>query len=77
MDTGYIENRGVREKVSCEVAFFDFSAHAGHSELVDFIRRCDPENVVLMHSDSREELAAEFEGERKVLLPEAGEKVEL
>jgi putative mRNA 3-end processing factor len=71
-DTGVIDLHGAKVKVNCEVSFFDFSAHADHDDLLDFIDGCDPERVVLCHGDNREELAKDIEG-REVLMPMEGE----
>ena len=54
---------GVREKVDCKVKFFDFSAHAGHSQLLDFIKNVEPEKVVIFHSENPEALADEIDTE--------------
>jgi len=51
---------------------FDFSAHAGHPELVRFVEECDPEKVVLMHGDNRQTLADALPG-RECLLPMEGQ----
>ncbi len=72
LEHGSIEIHGVRTKIDCEVESFDFSAHAGHEQLVEFIDACDPATVVLMHGDSREALAEALEG-RASLLPTEGE----
>jgi putative mRNA 3-end processing factor len=78
IDDGVIEIRGVKEKVNCQVEFFDFSAHAGHDELVRYIEECGPKRVVLFHGDSREPLADDL---RKrgfdVLLPQTGEMMDI
>ena len=37
------------------------SGHAGHSQLIDFIDKCQPENVILFHGESREDLAKDLE----------------
>jgi putative mRNA 3-end processing factor len=76
VETGMIDLHGAKVKVNCEVSFFDFSAHADHDNLLDFIDGCDPERVVLMHGDNREELAKDIEG-REVLMPMEGEWVEI
>lgn len=68
---------GKTEAIRCEVRRFDFSAHAGHSELVQFIDACDPEEVVIMHSDHRERLAEVLRDKRKVIMPMTGDEVEL
>ena len=50
-------------RVACQVQQFDLSAHADHNELLKFIRACDPEHVVLMHSDNRQALAKDLKDE--------------
>lgn len=72
VDTGHIDLYGVDVEVQIEWQKFDFSAHAGHDELVRFIEGCDPRRVVLMHGDQRELLAEALEG-REVLLPKEGQ----
>jgi len=68
---------GVLENVHCEVEYFDFSAHAGHSELIDFAKKCGPEKIVLMHSDNREALVDPLKEFAEVYLPKTGELVEI
>lgn len=63
-------------KIECEVQKYDFSAHAGHDELVDFIRACDPENIVIMHSETREMFLPDLQ-DYNVILPKTGEEFEL
>jgi putative mRNA 3-end processing factor len=77
LDEGAINILGVKEKIKCEVQQFDLSAHADHNELLDFINGCDPEKIVLCHSDNREALAKDLEGDHKVFLPKLGEEFEL
>ena len=72
IDTGTIELFGVEIDVKLEWQKFDFSAHAGHDDLVRFIDACDPARVILMHGENRELLADALEG-RDVLLPKEGE----
>jgi len=78
LTSGCLEINGVIEKINCEVTRFDLSAHAGHSELVDFIGSCDPEYVILVHGDGekRRLLADALDG-RKVYLPRKGETLEI
>ncbi len=71
VDTGSIDLYGVNVDIKIEWQKFDFSAHAGHDELVRFIEGCDPQRVVLMHGEQRELLAEALEG-REVLLPKEG-----
>jgi putative mRNA 3-end processing factor len=70
LDHGTIDIRGVKERINCGVKYFDFSAHAGHSELVKFAKECKPEKIVLFHSDNRSVLAEELKDFAEVYLPE-------
>jgi putative mRNA 3-end processing factor len=75
LETGYMEFQGVSEKVNCEVLKYDFSAHAGHDELLAFAKGCSPEKIVLMHGDEREILAGDLKAQGfEVHLPKNGEK---
>jgi len=68
---------GVKENVACEVEYFDFSAHAGHSELIEFAKACEPEKIVLMHSDNREALVEPLKNIAEIYTPKTGEQIEL
>lgn len=70
-----IELYGVKTKVDCQVKFYDFSAHAGHSQLIKFIKDCSPENVVVFHSENPEAIAEEIDA--NVYIPENGERIEI
>jgi len=72
VERGVIDLYGVEVDIKCEWQKFDFSAHAGHDDLVRFIEACDPQRVVLMHGENREILAEALEG-REVLLPMEGQ----
>lgn len=78
LDTGTIDlGDGRMEKIACEVRSFDFSGHAGHSEIVEFAKRCRPEHVVLFHSDDRSALAESLGEFAKVHTPASLETVAL
>ncbi|UCH88755.1 MAG: MBL fold metallo-hydrolase [Thermoplasmata archaeon] len=77
LDEGMMDFYGVKERLNCEICFFDFSAHAGHKELVEFIRKCDPENLVLCHGDNRDLLREEFGGEMNTYMPKEGKPFEI
>jgi putative mRNA 3-end processing factor len=62
---------------SCEVIKFDFSAHAGHSDLVRVAKESRAETVVLMHGDHREALRDALESFTHVVLPENGKAFSL
>jgi putative mRNA 3-end processing factor len=77
IEKGRLDFYGVQEKVECEVLYFDFSAHAGHSELIEFAEKCNPEKIVLMHSDKREILAEPLRKIAEVYTPSTAEIIEL
>ncbi len=77
VDRGMLDFYGVKEKISCSVDYFDLSAHAGHSELIDFAKKCNPEKIVLMHSENREALVKPLSDFAEVSVPRTGEIVEL
>ena len=77
VDKGRLNFYGVTEKVECDVEYFDFSAHAGHSELIDFAKKCNPEKIVLMHSDNREALVDPLKEFAEIYTPKTGEIVEV
>ncbi len=72
LDEGVIELNGSLVKPRFQLRMFDFSAHAGHDELVAFIEASDPERVVLMHGDNRQALADALPG-RECILPMEGQ----
>lgn len=77
VDKGKLDFYGVKEDIKCEVIYFDFSAHAGHSELIDFAQSCNPEKIVLMHSDNREALIDPLKEFAEVITPATNEIVNL
>jgi len=79
IEEGMIDLQGVKQRVECRIMQFDFSAHAGHSDLIRFARMCEPSKVILMHGNADERLAIanELKGEMDVILPRAGEKIEI
>lgn len=60
-------------KIECEVRHFDFSAHAGHQDLVDFAKKTGASEIVLFHGDNREALVGDLSEFAKVHLPIRGE----
>lgn len=70
-----IEIHGIVTKVDCQVKFYDFSAHAGHSQLIKFIKDCNPENVIIFHSDNPELIKEEIDA--NVYIPENGDKIKI
>lgn len=72
MDEGTLTIDEATIRPACEVQKYDFSAHAGHSELVELARRTHARKVVLMHGDHREPLRDALATEFEVILPENG-----
>ena len=76
LETGSVMMDGESVKIDCEVQKYSFSAHADHKQLVQFVRDCDPTNVVMMHSETREMFLEDLK-DYNVILPKTGEKFTL
>jgi putative mRNA 3-end processing factor len=72
MDEGTLTIDDATIHPSCEIMKFDFSAHAGHSDLVRVAKESRASTVVLMHGDQREALRDALEPTCQVILPENG-----
>ncbi|MGA8710112.1 MAG: MBL fold metallo-hydrolase [Thermoplasmata archaeon] len=72
MDEGTLTIDDTTIHPSCEIMKFDFSAHAGHSDLVRVAQESRASTVVLMHGDQREALRDALEPTCQVILPENG-----
>ena len=68
---------GVVENIECEVEYFDFSGHAGHSELIEFAKQCNPEKIILIHSNNRKALADPLKEYAEICTPNDGEILKL
>jgi len=77
LDKKKIDLYGVVEKVGCKVDYFDFSAHAGHSQLIEFAKACKPEKIVLFHSDDRTPLVDPLSEFAEVYTPDDNEILEI
>lgn len=64
-------------KIACEVRTFDFSAHAGHSDLVEFARATGAKDIVLFHGDNRELLVPDLSDFATVHTPMMGDPFSL
>ena len=73
MDTGTLTVDETVVRPACEVEKFDFSAHAGHTDLVQFARATRARTVVLMHGDQREALRDDLAPHADVVVPANGE----
>jgi putative mRNA 3-end processing factor len=75
---GYITKDGQELTVDLPVEYMDLSAHAGRAELLEFIKRANPQKVVLVHGDKPEEFAKELKETYgyDAIAPLPGERVE-
>ncbi len=66
------------KEIHCRVEHFDFSAHAGHQDMVEFAKATGADDVVLFHGDNREALVEDLSANHaRVHLPEMGETFHL
>jgi putative mRNA 3-end processing factor len=84
MEEGIINVQASKEelphpvKIKCEVRKYTLSAHADQNELLSFIKACNPDKVIIMHSDNREPMAEAIRQENiKVVLPMPDQEIEL
>jgi putative mRNA 3-end processing factor len=64
--------------VSIPSTYLDFSAHAGRSELLDFLKEANPEKVILNHGDNTAAFAKEIrEMGFDAIAPANGDSIEL
>ena len=76
LDTGTLNIAGVAVKPSMMVEKYDLSAHAGHDDLVSFVKDVDPNTVILCHGEHREELQDDL-SEYNLILPLNGHEFEI
>jgi len=62
LEKRYVEYEGTRYDVKIPVEFLDMSAHAGRTDLLEFVSRASPEKIFCIHGDSCEEFAEELNG---------------
>lgn len=73
---GYITKNEEDLQVDLPVEYLDFSAHAGRSDILNFIKKANPEKILLVHGDKPEEFAQELKEEgHDALAPLPGERV--
>jgi putative mRNA 3-end processing factor len=80
VNTGRIDVDGERRKIGIPVSVYDFSAHAGKSDLYKYVRECAPNTVICVHGDpaNTEAFAEELKGEGfDAYAPKVGDSIEL
>jgi putative mRNA 3-end processing factor len=78
-NNGNIVKDGQELAVDLPVEYLDLSAHAGRTDLLRFIKKANPERILLVHGDKPEDFALELEEEHgfKSVAPLPGERVML
>ncbi|MEW6722342.1 MAG: MBL fold metallo-hydrolase [Candidatus Micrarchaeota archaeon] len=76
---GSIMKEGQELSIDLPVEYLDFSAHAGRTDILNFIKKANPEKVLLVHGDKPEEFAIELKEDHgfDALAPLPGERVML
>lgn len=66
-------------KIDMNIQYLDFSSHAGRTELLEFIKKTNPEKLVLMHGERCEEFAEEVKEKFGIdtVAPESGDVVDI
>lgn len=80
IETGKLNLDGISVAVKAGVEHYDFSAHAGKSELFRAIKKMNPEKVICVHGDAEvtKEFAKGIKSEGFTpIIPKLGEEVEL
>jgi len=79
IDTGRYVNEEVDFKVKMNMKQFDFSGHAGRSQLFDVVKKLRPPEVICMHGDHCQRFATEISGRFEgttAIAPKLGEVLE-
>jgi putative mRNA 3-end processing factor len=77
LNDGIMNIYGEEKKIELDVEYFDFSAHAGHKDLLTFAKKCNPEHIILYHGEHREVLEKELSDKYQVHMPNNGESFEI
>ncbi len=81
LEEGVFEADGYEFKTELKVERFDFSAHAGRSELFEIVRRVNPSHVIVVHGDEENavRLAEELNEQEgvKAFAPKLGERLDI
>ena len=75
-----ISKKEVDVKVNCQVAAFEISAHAMHTELCNYISRIKPEKLILVHGDETSLLSLADSVKQhagKIIIPSNGDRIDL
>ena len=77
-ETGNFVTETKTFKVKCSVHFIDLSAHAGRSELFEYVKMVSPEKIFVVHGDACERFARELQEQGyDAYAPKNGETCEI
>lgn len=76
---GYIIKDEQELHVDIPWEYLDFSAHAGRTDILNFIKEANPEKIVLIHGDSTEQFAKELSEDfgYDAIAPKGGNVIDL
>jgi len=79
LDTGQYILGAINMKVKMKIQSFDFSSHAGRSELIKFVQKIRPEKVVCVHGEYCEKFATEIKSRFGIdaIAPKDGDVIKL
>ncbi len=79
LDTGRFVMEDVDLAVKMNIQTFDFSAHAGRTQLLDFVKNIRPKQVVCMHGDYCDRFATELKSRFGIdaIAPHIGDEIKL
>lgn len=78
LHTGRYVHEGNDLKPKFNVEFMDFSAHCGRDDLIEYLKKINPENIFPIHGDSTEDFAKELKQMGfNAHAPAVGEKVKI
>ncbi|MBI2675009.1 MAG: MBL fold metallo-hydrolase [Candidatus Aenigmarchaeota archaeon] len=60
LDTGRYTDEGIDVRPRLQVRFMDFSAHAGRTELLEWIKKISPGKIIPLHSDTIDSFVKEL-----------------
>ena len=79
LDEGKISIFGNITKIDLEISQFQLSNHAGHNELCNFVKACNPKSMLLFHApeDRRDVIFSEMGKEIEIHLPVNGTPIHI
>lgn len=77
-ETGRFVTEGFDMKIKMNVYHFDFSAHAGRTQLFNFVNQINPKKIICMHGDNCEWFAKELKDKGfDAIAPQNGDVVDI